>query len=441
MPTNDFLPYAVGSTANVEAQAAYAAETTLLANGLVSGIVPSQKLNKTMRQSSIMSAVLAQFIANNSGANSVDDGTTTTLISNLQKALSVFNVGTDTGSINAYAIALNPPIAAYIPGLIINLQGLLNTNTGTSTIAINGLAAIPIVGPAGAALQGGELIATYGALLRINKLSTAAELVYTSGGSQPVANATKSNQAVNLGQAGGLYTPIAFVQQGAISAAITLTTAQSGTSFYVAAGTVNYNVTLPALFSGMQYKFFGVGSSFTVNLVIPASVGGSLYLPDGTTQPISAGLTYTARNLSELGSEFDIISDGYSIFVINTSGRVITKNAVASNEAVNLGQFAATLAGNGYQKLPGGLIIQWGSLAQTSGVEGAVVITFPIAFPTACLQAIPGLDGGTWNTITAFNFSGQTLGLSATSFKYYFQFQNTTVGAGTYYLTYVAIGY
>lgn len=43
-----------------------------------------------------------------------------------------------------------------------------------------------------------------------------------------------------------------------------------------------------------------------------------------------------------------------------------------------------SLASNGYQKLPGGLILQWGSINGTYGMSGA----FPIPFPTAVLGAI-----------------------------------------------------
>ena len=86
MASNDFLTFAAGGAANVESQVAYAADSHLL-NGLVSGIVPSNLLNKTLRQSSIISAMVAQFIADKSGANSVDDGTTATLENNLTLAL------------------------------------------------------------------------------------------------------------------------------------------------------------------------------------------------------------------------------------------------------------------------------------------------------------------------------------------------------------------
>lgn len=84
--TNDFLPFAVGGSANVEAQATWVAETTLLANGFQSGVAESAKFNKALRQSSIIAAAVAQFIAN-SGPNVVDDGTTSTIVTNLTAAI------------------------------------------------------------------------------------------------------------------------------------------------------------------------------------------------------------------------------------------------------------------------------------------------------------------------------------------------------------------
>lgn len=42
-----------------------------------------------------------------------------------------------------------------------------------------------------------------------------------------------------------------------------------------------------------------------------------------------------------------------------------------------------SLASNGYQKLHGGLIIQWGTISLPA--QGETTITFPISFPTSCL--------------------------------------------------------
>lgn len=103
MATNDFLPIATGGSANVLTQAQYAALTSILANGFQTGTINSSQVNKVWRQASIMSAVLAQFIADGTGANSVDDGTTATLLANLKNAVQGYGVvqyadatGTDT---------------------------------------------------------------------------------------------------------------------------------------------------------------------------------------------------------------------------------------------------------------------------------------------------------------------------------------------------------
>lgn len=45
----------------------------------------------------------------------------------------------------------------------------------------------------------------------------------------------------------------------------------------------------------------------------------------------------------------------------------------------------AKMAINGYQKLPSGLIIQWGNAL--SGADGESIITFPVAFPKAMFRA------------------------------------------------------
>lgn len=86
MATSDFLPFAASAGANVLSQAAYAA-LPAVSTGYGSGIAQSQQVNKTLRQSSIMSAVLGKFIANQSGQNAVDDGTTATLLANLIAAV------------------------------------------------------------------------------------------------------------------------------------------------------------------------------------------------------------------------------------------------------------------------------------------------------------------------------------------------------------------
>ena len=57
------------------------------------------------------------------------------------------------------------------------------------------------------------------------------------------------------------------------------------------------------------------------------------------------------------------------------------------------GDFAANLGPGGYQKLPSGLIIQWGRQVVTSDSSGYATYLFPIAFPNECL-AVSCVDTG-----------------------------------------------
>lgn len=73
--TVDYKPFANDGGANVVSQAAYEALLAgALVNGFVSGTAPSNQLNKVWRQSSMISAAVAQMIAGYTGSNVLDDG-------------------------------------------------------------------------------------------------------------------------------------------------------------------------------------------------------------------------------------------------------------------------------------------------------------------------------------------------------------------------------
>ena len=57
----------------------------------------------------------------------------------------------------------------------------------------------------------------------------------------------------------------------------------------------------------------------------------------------------------------------------------------------NFGPLAdASHQANGYQVLPGGLILQWVTGPyQSAGTEASVFVRWPITFPNACFQAFP----------------------------------------------------
>ncbi len=71
---------------------------------------------------------------------------------------SQFTYATDTGSANAYAVALEPPITVLEDGQQVSFKAA-NGNTTASTMATNGLSAVPIVLNGNTALTGGEIVA------------------------------------------------------------------------------------------------------------------------------------------------------------------------------------------------------------------------------------------------------------------------------------------
>lgn len=92
--------------------------------------------------------------------------------------------------------------------------------------------------------------------------------------------------------------------------------------------------------------------------------------------------------------------------------------------------FGSSLSANGYQKLPSGLILQWGV---TAGVTTSIAITFPIAFPNGVLGT--GYGGKISSDAATYNGVGFN-GISTTGMTF---FTGTgTAGAG---VRWFAIGY
>ncbi|CTU96834.1 phage tail protein [Escherichia coli] len=62
-----------------------------------------------------------------------------------------------------------------------------------------------------------------------------------------------------------------------------------------------------------------------------------------------------------------------------------------ANQLPDMGSFTLSVSGTGYQKLPSGFILQWGSIG-APGIAQDVVTHFPIAFPNRCLRVLVSQD-------------------------------------------------
>ena len=100
MATNNFKPFATAANANVTAQADWEALPALL-SGFMAGKASSPQVNKALRQASFIAAALAQYTANKSGLDVLDDGDLNGFITKMSAAF-----GKDYQALDATLTAL-----------------------------------------------------------------------------------------------------------------------------------------------------------------------------------------------------------------------------------------------------------------------------------------------------------------------------------------------
>ncbi|WP_175994887.1 hypothetical protein [Burkholderia vietnamiensis] len=261
MANNNFKAFAAAAGANVMSQSDYEALAALL-TGFVSGTAQSVQLNKVWRQSSIMSAVLAQFIVDLTGQDAIDDGTTATLLTNLKAAVSAQSIDVvgaarkvrATCAANATSITFTADqlvVATALGGLSYMLPSFNKTlnlgtigaggmDTGTAT-AGGWLAVYAIYNPTKAAQHASDPI-TYPdngmALLGTMETTAAATSVY-SGANMPAGYTASALLAVlpvssTVGQLKGCLVNGRRISVQQLLTLQTSTTQASATSFSLA---------------------------------------------------------------------------------------------------------------------------------------------------------------------------------------------------------------
>lgn len=102
------------------------------------------------------------------------------------------------------------------------------------------------------------------------------------------------------------------------------------------------------------------------------------------------------------------------------------------------GLTALSMAGNGYLKFGGGLIIQWGTYSGALTHGTSYTATFPIAFPNACLKVIGQYGNTTVSTLSGVGFQ-KIMQMLTNSFTFQWGWQSG--GTAQVDVNYVAIGY
>lgn len=147
---NDFTPFANADGANALTVSAYRGLTAIVAQGVQSGYARSDVANTVWRQTSVMAAMLGEFIKD-AGYDALDDGDLETLEANFIAALrhtllseesALMHFGLDSGGINHVVLSsVTPAVAALADGMAF-LFIPNNSCTGATDFKVGSLSAV-----------------------------------------------------------------------------------------------------------------------------------------------------------------------------------------------------------------------------------------------------------------------------------------------------------
>ncbi|NOK40830.1 hypothetical protein C7296_05015 [Burkholderia thailandensis] len=141
----------------------------------------------------------------------------------------------------------------------------------------------------------------------------------------------------------------------------TFAASQAGGSYTLEVASTTY--ALPAISSvqpGATFEFLA-----TVNAATVSTTGGDKMMTGSLVSPSTCVLNN--------GDTAKFVSDGTYWVLVSGSAAL----------RLSLGDFGSSLGGSGYQKLPNGLIVQWGAnTANNTSTSQTNPVTFPLAFPS-----------------------------------------------------------
>lgn len=158
----------------------------------------------------------------------------------------------------------------------------------------------------------------------------------------------------------------------------TLTVANSGRMFAISAANLTIQINTSGLPVGARFWLIGNGGNANITRVD----GGAF---------VSYGITTVSNVSVQSGDGISFVWDGNSLIFENYGANMALTRSMQ-----------ASLGTSGWQRLPSGLILQWGSCPNSSGVN----VTLPIAFPSvfASVTAV-GQNGGGYARANVLNLS------------------------------------
>lgn len=202
------------------------------------------------------------------------------------------NYAADSGTAaNVYKVNLTPAVTTLVDGMEISFQPNY-TNTGASTLSVNGLTAYPIVGGALSVLQGGEIPAAGKVKVKWHAASSSF-VVTESTGPRQVATAQQSLHSLNLGMFLGVFGSSGYMKFPGVDASGNKKTfifqwiSMSDTG----SGARTLTITLPVTFPNSCLRSWAIdngGGCYSLGSVPVSTSQITVYLPAGS---IGAALT------------------------------------------------------------------------------------------------------------------------------------------------------
>lgn len=354
MAINNFKPFATAANANVTAQADWETLPALL-SGFMAGKASSAQVNKAIRQASFIAAALAQYTANKSGLDVLDDGDLNGFVSKMGTAF-----GKDFQALDATLTAL----AGLATG-----ANKLPYFTGTDTAAQTDLTSV------GRDIIGKSTIADILTYLGFPELGIAGtgtilpsldwqQFNFVPGARYFIKSSDMSNVPAQI-----------VITQPTFNAVMDVI-GYDGITRHV---DIWFSSTPDEYFSRYQVMIAGHQGSrtFSVRRIWTSS----------EPVPLSGG-----------GTGADNVSSALNNFGIGPIANASEVTAGTSKKLIDAALLKAFLPKRSFQAndviripdQPGGLMVQFGTL---TGVSGSDVIsstlTFPELFPNACLAVIP----------------------------------------------------
>ncbi|MET2988286.1 hypothetical protein G5B88_01005 [Herbaspirillum seropedicae] len=252
------------------------------------------------------------------------------------------NTWTSAGNAPAFTLSPEPPVAAYATGQRCRVR-FHSAGRGADTLNINGLGARNLK-------------------------------QYTASGSKTAA-IVAADQVSEVEYDGADFIVLQPLPGGLEHGAVTV---------------ISGSGALGAAHAGKLLILRGVGGTLTLPAAASLAAGATLHLcsqegawsiaRQATGDTINAAQSSVATLGLARGETLMLVGDGVSTWTA----------AGGSALAALSGSFQASKTGNGYQKLPGGLILQWGSVSgyQLTGAGGGSSWSgsVPMTFPNACLS-------------------------------------------------------